>query len=138
MTLHAREVLEFSRVLQGVAGRAASPQGRAHVEALRPLGVAGARSELDRVRAVMEFVDERPEWGMPAVPAVEAGLSRLETAGGVLEPLELYRVGLLLASSRELAAEMESRPALDPHLALLRERLWVAHELEKDVVRIDM
>ena len=135
MTLHAREVLEFQRVLEGVGGRAASPQGRAHVESLVPLPVEEARVELDRVRAVMEFVDERPEWGMPAVPPAEAALHRLETAGGVLEPHELHRVGVLLTSARELAQELEARPELDPHLALLRERLWVAHEVEKDVQR---
>ncbi|MDT8340835.1 MAG: Smr/MutS family protein [Longimicrobiales bacterium] len=135
MTLHARDVLEFARVLQGVAGRAASPQGRAHVEALLPLPVEQARNELDRVRAVMSFQQERPGWGMPAIPAPEAALTRLELPGGVLEPSDLHRVGVLLASARVLAREMDGRAALDPHLARLRERLWIAEEVERDVVR---
>lgn len=135
MTLHAREVLEFSRVLEGVGGRAASPQGRAHVEALEPLGVPEARQELDRVRAVMEFLEENPSWGLPPVPPAETALRRLEHAGGVLEPLELHRLGVLLTSAGEVDRECGERGELDPHLALLRERLWVAPELEKEIDR---
>ncbi len=135
MTLHARAVLEFSRVLEVVGGRSASAQGRNHVLALRPLPLGDARRELDRVRAVMEFVDDNPAWGMPVVPDVEGALRRLDVEGSVLEPRELYSVGVLLGSSRELASEFGEHPALDPHLEHLAERVWVAPGLEGDIGR---
>jgi DNA mismatch repair protein MutS2 len=133
VTLHAREVLEFSRVLEEVGSRAASPQGRDHVTALSPLPVPEARRELDRVRAAMDFIDKQPGWGMPVVPAVEGALERLEIDGGVLEPLELHRLGVLLTSSRELADALEEQADPNPHLALIAERLWVATELERSI-----
>jgi DNA mismatch repair protein MutS2 len=135
VTEHARNVLEFTRVLSLVGGRAASPEGRARAEALVPLPVEEARTELDRVRAVMEFIQARPEWGMPAIPSVGVALNRLAVDGGVLEPAGLLSVGRLLGAARELDAEMKARADLDPHLAHLREQLWVAPDLEDTIGR---
>ena len=135
MTRHAREVLEFPRVLALLGGRAASPQARARLEALTPLPVEEARRELDRVRAVMDLLGDEPSFAVPPVPPAETALARLQVEGGVLEAMELYCVGALLQSGREVAETLDEEAELDPHLARLRERIWVAREVERDILK---
>ncbi|MGD2068122.1 MAG: endonuclease MutS2 [Gemmatimonadota bacterium] len=110
MNAHALAVLEFPAALELVAGRAASPLGRRAVLARRPLDDPGALArELERVAATMEFLAEKPAWGLPPVPDVRDALDRLAVEGSVLEPGELHGVGILLASGRELATEIDRR-----------------------------
>ncbi|HSM05568.1 MAG TPA: endonuclease MutS2 [Longimicrobiales bacterium] len=135
MTRHAREVLEFPRVLTLLGGRAASPQGRARLEALAPLPVAEARHELDRVRAFMDLLADEPAFGVPPIPEAETALARLQVEGGVLEALELHRLGSLLQSGREVVEALDERSDPDPHVTALRERIWVAREIEADIHR---
>src|SRR5690606_37161953 len=113
----ALEVLELPRVLELVAGRAASPLGREAVLARRPsIDPEAVRRELRRVRETAAFLTERPGWGPPGVPDARTPLRRLGVEGGVLEPLELHAVGMLLASSRSPADEMDRREARHPSL----------------------
>ncbi len=129
MTVHAEDVLEFRRVLAAVAGRAASPAGRAAVEALEPFrDVADARRELAAVHATRVFLEVRTNWSVPIPPEMDGALERLKLKGGVLDGLQLFRSGQLLAASHGLAAEMDSRSEIDPHLAPIRNRL---HQDEK-------
>ena len=104
MSAHALEVLELGPVLAVVGGYAASPLGRAALEARLPSSNPDAvRRELGRVSETQRFVSDHPGWGMPAVPDAGGALERLSVPGAVLEPLELVAIGALLASGRELA-----------------------------------
>jgi len=50
---HALEVLEFPRLLDHIAGYAASPAGAARIRALRPLRVGGTRPEREDALAAL-------------------------------------------------------------------------------------
>ena len=64
MNDHALEVLEFERVLERVAQRAASEPGRARTRSLRPsTDPTSIERELDRVTAVQRFVEDRSKHG---------------------------------------------------------------------------
>lgn len=63
MSEHMLEVLEFGRVIECVAARAASDLARDRVLASRPeTDPATISRELGRVGAVMRFVEEDPSW----------------------------------------------------------------------------
>jgi DNA mismatch repair protein MutS2 len=133
---HALEVLEFQRALALVAERATSDLGREAVQGLSPSTDADrVRRELERVSAVMDFVQEKPAWGPPPVPDARGSLRRLQVEGSVLEPGELHGVGVLLRSSRELAREIDGRSGRYPPLATLRGRLVEARPVEDEIVR---
>lgn len=136
MSEHALEVLEFGRVLERIAGRTACASGAARVRALRPLTDAEAvRRELGRVTAVMRFAEAAPNWAAGPIPELGDALSRMGTEGAVLEAIELYRVGQLLATSRGLSAEMDRHVGGYPELTTLRGRLVTLSALEKRLER---
>ncbi|HZD03882.1 MAG TPA: hypothetical protein VE173_03160, partial [Longimicrobiales bacterium] len=137
MNSHALAVLEFPRALGLVAERAASSLGRAAVLERRPVGdVEDLRRELARVAATMRFLSEKPAWGLPPVPDARSALRRLGVEGSVLEPLEVYEVGVLLASGRALAAEMDRRESgRFPELATVRELLHEDPDAEEVIRR---
>ncbi len=94
MSRHALEVLEFARVLERVAKRTGSALAGERIRALAPSDdAASIRRELARVGATMRFAEEKPGWGMPAVPDVRRPLRGLTAEGAVLEPVELYGDG---------------------------------------------
>jgi len=67
MNAHALEVLEFHRVLERVATRASSEQGRERIRRLRPSGDrAFLLEEFERVRETVVLQTERPAWAPPA------------------------------------------------------------------------
>src|SRR5687768_3877299 len=122
---HALTVLELGAALAAVGARAASPLGRAAVESRVPAGDAAAvRAELARVAETRDFLTDHPGWGMPTVPDAATGLERLAVPGAVLEPLELFAVGVLLGSARALARDLEDPEARYPTLATVRSLLY--------------
>ncbi len=124
MSAHALEVLEFGRVLERIAERSGSELARERIRALEPsTDPDQVRGELARVGAAMRFSEEKPGWGMPAVPDAHRALRDLAPEGAVLEPIELYGISVLLASSRSLAAELDGREHPFAELATVRERL---------------
>lgn len=131
MTAHALEVLEFGRVLDRVASRAASEPGRARIRALRPSSDPEfVHRELGRVTAVQRFVEDRPEWAPGPIPDVRDELSQLRVDGAVLEPLGLHRLGQLLATSRGLSRALSGEDAF-PELGGIVERLVDLGDLEE-------
>jgi DNA mismatch repair protein MutS2 len=131
---HALAVLEFPRVLALVAGRAASALGREAVLARVPSTDArDVRRELTRVEQTAAFLAEKPGWGPPAIPDARAAVRRLLIEGSVLEPPELYVVGVLLESSRVLADEIDRRPTRYPALQSLRDLLFSERVLEVEI-----
>ncbi len=136
MTAHAQEVLEFRTVLAAIGGRAASPDGRAAVQALEPLrDPDAARLALATVDATAAFLGEKPGWAIPVPPEMEGALDRLELDGGVLSGVQLDRVGRLLRESTEFHRELSSRPELDPRLGLLRDRIEPRPALAEEIGR---
>ena len=131
MNGHALDVLEFGRVLERVAQRAASEPGRARIRSLRPeTDPDVVRREIGRVSAVQRFVEDRPEWAPGAIPDVREELSQLRVDGAVLEPLGLHRVGVLLGTSRGLRRALSGGEDAYPELAGVTERLVDLAELE--------
>jgi DNA mismatch repair protein MutS2 len=136
MSDHALGVLEFERVLERVAERAASEPGKRRVRALRPRTSRDAVvRELARVDAVMRLVAERPEWAMPTVPDIGEPIRRLGVAGSVLEASELHAVGVLLASSRAVRRDLTRVTESSEVLAPLRDDLIDLEPLERDIGR---
>ena len=126
MNAHRLEVLEFRAVLSVVGGCAASPLGRAAIEARLPSSDADAvRHEFGRVSETQRFISDHLEWGMPGVPDAGHALEQLPVPGTVLEPLELVAIGVLLASGRELVRDLagggERYAALSGTLCALHE-----------------
>ena len=135
MNAHALAVLEFGAALAGVGARAASPLGRAAVEARLPsVDVEVVRRELARVSETQRFLTEHPGWGMPTVPDAVRALERLPVPGSVLEPHELVAIGILLASGRALAHELAGEEGA-PALAALRELLYEDEQTEAVIAR---
>jgi DNA mismatch repair protein MutS2 len=133
---HALEVLEFERTLERVASRASSELGRGRVRALRPRSERDAVvAGLARVGAVMRFRAERPEFALGPVPDVAACLGQLATEGSMLEATELHALGVLLATSRLLRAELVSDGLDLPEIAPLAVLLVDARPLEETLVR---
>jgi dsDNA-specific endonuclease/ATPase MutS2 len=95
-------------VLQAVAGRAGSELGREALLARRP-GVAteALRAELLRVEATFGILVDHPDWAPPLPPDGREALQVLGTEGGVLDPVQLHRLGRLLHASRELSLALE-------------------------------
>lgn len=91
--------------------------------------------ELGRVGAVVRFVEEKPGWGMPAVPAAEDALRQLSPEGAVLEPLQLFALGTLLTASRLLAQELAGREDDLEELDSLVERLHADEAAETELLR---
>ena len=73
-----------------------------------------------RVAETQRFLSDHPGWGMPAVPEATSALERLAVPGAVLEPLELFAVGTVLASARALARDLEDDPGRYPSLVAVR------------------
>jgi len=136
MSGHALEVLEFERVLERVARRASSELGRERVRSLVPrVERTDVVRELDRVTATMRFQEEKPEWGLGAVPDVRETLKRLAAAGALLEPAEIFRLGELLATSRLLRHELRSRGERFPELMSISAALVEMQPLEESILR---
>ncbi len=125
---HALRVLELDRVLDAVAARATSAQGRAAVQGLRPLTTAQeALAELERVDAVRDRLSDGDFGGVPAIPDADGELSQLVVAGSVLTGVALRRLHTLLVSGRHLAGELSEGGPLEP----IRGRLFSDSRAEK-------
>ncbi len=134
MNPHALSVLEFHKVLENVAGRALSPLGRERVLALRP-GAASPliQRELKRVEELAVFLDRHRDWPLPEIPDARTGLRRLAKEGSVLEGVELFLLGRLLASGRQLEGALAETPEELAGLAFLREGLLRDRAPEKAI-----
>jgi DNA mismatch repair protein MutS2 len=133
---HALEVLEFERVLDRVARRASSELGRERVRSLRPRADREwIGRELARVGAAVRFRALRPDFALGPLPDVRASLAQLGTEGSVLEPVQLHALGVLLGTSRLLAAELSAGVAEVAELAPVAERLIELRSPEEAILR---
>ncbi len=98
---HALTVLEFSRVLDLVAGHASSAAGAERTRDLHPLGAAHeVASEHARVEAMRAMVESEAGWHPEPIPDLAAALGRLRVEGTAWTALELRAAVTLLLSSR--------------------------------------
>jgi DNA mismatch repair protein MutS2 len=134
---HALAVLEFRRVLEGIATRAVSEMGRTRVLELSPgTLLAPVQAELCRVGETARFLDRHRDWSMPEIPDARGGLKRLALDGSVLEPGELYSIGRLLASGRELQEGLADAASELPGLDGIRDGLYKDSAAEKRISKI--
>ena len=115
MNAHALGILEFPRLLDLVADRAASAPGAAHVRALVPSAdLAWLAAEHRRVGAVRSLLSGEPRWTPEPVPELSGPIQRLRVIGSVWNGLELVAGGVLLRSARRTrdALRDDRRPAL--------------------------
>jgi DNA mismatch repair protein MutS2 len=107
---HALTVLEFSRVLDLVAGHASSAPGAARTRELQPLdSAADVMAEHARVEAIRAIVGSEAGWNPEAIPDLTAAFTRLRVEGTAWTALELRAAVTLLVSSRRAADAIAAR-----------------------------
>ena len=98
---HVLTVLEFSRVLDLVAGHASSAAGAARTRELEPLAdsheVFGEHARVEAMRAI---VGSEAGWNPEPIPDLAAALGRLRVEGTAWTAIELRAAVTLLVSSR--------------------------------------
>jgi len=135
MSEHALSVLDFPRALELVAGHATSEAGRDAVLSLRPrTDRHWLEVELGRITETGSLIESLDPWAPPAIPDCAEALARLGLDGSVLEAVELYLVGGLLASSGDLALPLLAHRADFPALGFLSDRL---HRDPQAVARVE-
>lgn len=127
---HALAALEFSRVLDAVAGFAGTALGADAVRALVPRAVAAGDADAHaaivaehaRVAAIGRVISGEDAWPSPSIPALKAPLARLAVEGTTWSGAELRDAAVLLASSRLVLATLRAArsrgadvEALTPH-----------------------
>jgi DNA mismatch repair protein MutS2 len=133
---HALRVLEYRRVLELVARRATSDQGRERIRSLRPSSAPVAvRDALDAAEETATFLAETESWAPPPIPEVEGVLRRLRVEGSVLDEDGLIGVARLLASSRSARRDLPTGEDTLPRLSALAGRLAREAELQERLER---
>ena len=139
MNAHALGILEFPRLLDVVAGFAASALGAARVRALVPRAdLSWLEAEHRRVSAVRGLLGGDLPWSPEPVPELEAALHRLRVSGIMWTSHELLAAAILLRSARRTrdALRDERRPAiLRAVLSTFVDRMVVARSEEEQIER---
>ena len=121
MNKHALSVLEFNRVRDLVAERAATSAGASRVRALEPRhDIPSLELEHSRVSAVRSLVESDAGWKSEPIPDVSVELQRLRVAGATLQVSELAALGQLLTSSRLVKTALSRADAPAMAVGLLR------------------
>jgi len=121
MNAHALSVLEFGRVRDLVAERAATGAGAAKVRALEPRHETDwLELEHSRVAAMRSLVESDSGWRSEPIPEIAEGLQRLRVAGATLHVGELAAIGKLLTSARLTKAALSHAEAPAVAVGLLR------------------
>lgn len=127
----ALHILDFPKVLEYVAGFAATPAGAEAVLALEPSARPGrVRERLAEVEETRRFLSAREEWVFPDVPEAAFAIGRLGVDGSVLAPEELAGLGGLLRAGAAVRARLAEGAADLPTLGALETRLLAVPRLE--------
>ncbi|MEO6527872.1 MAG: endonuclease MutS2 [Gemmatimonadaceae bacterium] len=139
MNAHALGILELPRLLELVAGFAASGPGAARVRGLAPRAdLEWLETEHRRVAAVRGLIAGDPPWHPEPVPELVTALQRLRVVGIVWSGAELVAGAVLLRSARRTrdALRDDRRPAvLRAVLAHFAEQMIVAKADEDAIER---
>ncbi|MYB97326.1 MAG: hypothetical protein F4X60_02045 [Gemmatimonadetes bacterium] len=130
------QVLDFRKVLEYVAGFAATRAGRQAVLALRPSSDAGTvRDRLAAVDETRRFLSGRDDWVFPNVPEAGVSIGRLGVDGSVLAPEGLAVLGGLLRAGAALGDQLAEEARDLPTLRTLGRRLLAEPSLEEAIGR---
>ncbi|MDQ3998020.1 MAG: Smr/MutS family protein [Gemmatimonadota bacterium] len=137
MNSHALNVLEFARVLDLVAARAATELGAERVRSLSP-ATDGATLEREhaRVAAVRANLEGDEPWQPEPVPDLRRPLARLRVEGSAFSGAELLEAALLLRSARrtrDTLRDPRRPPLVAAILGQLLERLLIAPAEEEQI-----
>jgi DNA mismatch repair protein MutS2 len=111
----ALETIEFSQVVDLVAGGAAGPLGAERLRARRPSDdPAWIRDELARVGEVAALFRRGDTLLAEAIPDVSRALGRLRIDGSVLEGAELAAIHRVLVAARLVEADLRRVAELAP------------------------
>ncbi|MEO8561276.1 MAG: Smr/MutS family protein [bacterium] len=139
MNAHALGILELPRLLELVAGFAASGPGASRVRALAPRAdLVWLETEHRRVAAVRGLVGGEPVWHPEPVPELADALHRLRVVGIMWSGAELVAGAVLLRSARRTrdALRDEKRPAVvRAVLAPFADRMLAAKREEETIER---
>lgn len=139
MNAHALGILEFSRLLAHVAGRASSAPGAAAVRALVPrTDRSWIEAEHARVGAVRSLVASDLGWPAEPISELAEPLKRLRIEGLTWSALELLQGAVLLRSSRRMREALRDprRPAITlAYLAPFAEALVDLRAREEAIAR---
>jgi DNA mismatch repair protein MutS2 len=112
---HALSILELPRVLDVVAGFAASDLGAARVRSLAPsTDLSWLESEHARVAAMRTAIQGDEPWSPGRIPDLTGPLARLRVLGSLWTGVELIAGADLLRSSRRAQTQLRDpkRPAI--------------------------
>ena len=136
MSGSALQVLDFRKVLEYVAGFAATRAGREAVLALEPSSEPGTvRDRLAAVDETGRFLATRDDWVFPSVPEAGIAIGRLGVDGSVLAPEELAGLGGVLRAGAALQGQLGAGAGDLPRLRVLEGRLLVLPRLETELGR---
>jgi DNA mismatch repair protein MutS2 len=140
MNTHALGVLEFPRVLELVAARAASLAGAAVIRALGPMDdLRTIEAQHARVSAMRALVESERGWQSQPIPQIETALGRLQLEGASLAASDFAGLLILLRSSRLTRDALSSKdqPAMAiALLSALRQRLMSDGSAEAAIERV--
>jgi DNA mismatch repair protein MutS2 len=140
MNNHALGVLEFSRVLDLVAGFASSAPGAARVRTLLPYAdMSELEREHARVAAMRSLLEADAPWAPEAVPALDPALERLAVVGTSWSGTEMLGGLTLLRSSRRTSESLRDPRRSPIAAAVLGEiagRLLTAKAEESAIERV--
>ncbi len=132
----ALRVLEFDRVLEHVAGLAATEAGRERIRSLRPSGdTEVVRARLRAVAETAGFLAGRTDWTFPALSDTRATLARLEVEGSVLSAAGVARLGTLLTAGQALGRALDAGAEGMASLQAIRTRLFSHPRLRAAIER---
>ena len=138
MNSHALTVLEFARVLDLVAARAATELGAERIRGLAPMADRAALERIHaRVAAMRSSLEGDEPWQPEPVPDLRQPIARLRVEGAAFSGPELLAAALLLRSARRSRDALRDprRPAVVAAiLGPLLERLLVA-PAEEEAIR---
>ncbi len=121
MNEHVLGLLEFPKVCELLAERAASARGRREALLLRPsCGRGEIESAIDRVRQMREALLAGHDPGPIAIGDLDGLLSRLRITGDVLQPLEILGLKSLLSVSTQARLTLD-RPEVAARFPDLQE-----------------
>lgn len=107
---HALTVLEFSRVLDLVAGHASSAAGAGRTRDLQPLASErDVAAEHSRVEAMRAIVSSERGWNPEPIPDLAGALGRLRVDGTSWSAQELRSAVTLLISSRRALDALQDK-----------------------------
>jgi DNA mismatch repair protein MutS2 len=137
---HALTVLEFSRVLDLVAGHASSAAGAERTRELQPLtSEYDVAAEHARVEAMRAIVESDAGWNPEPIPDLAAALGRLRVEGTAWTALELRGAVTLLVSSRRALDALRDKtlePATAVPLDAIAASLVRDAETEREIDRV--